>query len=122
MSSAPNPENKMTKVNDEDPISCCGLAEIASIGENANNPEETIKIVCRKMYEQFDKAAFLVFSDIKKKEAGKNLARYITKNKLGIVQKSPSRINTNSKNSLAIWTWTINKRNLYNYWRNYRNQ
>lgn len=106
----------MSKVNNDSAIECCGLSELADIADNQDNPKQTIKEVCRDMYGEDSKSAFLVFSDIKKKIAGKNLARYIIKNNLGRITKSPSAINTNSGNSLTIWTWTINKRNLYNFW------
>lgn len=100
----------MSTINDE--LSCCGVNEIENIANNINNPEQTIIDVCAETYQNGKRGAFLIFTDNKQRTAGKKLAIYITKNKLGTVIKSPISINPNSKNKLQIFIWTINKRNL----------
>jgi hypothetical protein len=100
----------MIEINDE--LDCCGINEIRSIGDNKNNPEQTIIDICSETYTSGKKGAFLMFTDINKKIAAKNLSKYILKNKLGTITKSPTSINPNSKNRLQVFIWTINKRNL----------
>ena len=94
---------------------CCGIDEIADIADH-DNPKEALKEVCHEIYYNDKTCAFMMFSDIGKKESGKALHKYITKNKLGTVTKSVSRINPNSDNSLAIWIWAMHRGNLKKWW------
>lgn len=100
----------MTQINDE--LDCCGINEIRSISDNRNNPEQTVIDVCKETYTEEKIGAFLLFTDINKREAGNNLAKYILKNDLGSIIKTPLAINPNSGNKLQAYIWTINKRNL----------
>lgn len=103
-------------------IQCCGINEIVNIYENRHNPQRTIQTVCKEMYENEEKQAFLIFSDIDRKIAGKKLSKFITKNKLGKITSSPIRTNPNSHNSLQMWIWAINKSNLKKYYNKHYKQ
>jgi len=95
-------------------MSCCGIQEIDGITEE--NSKDSIKTTCKAIFEEDEKCAFLIFTDINKKKHGKKLHKYIINNNLGQITKSPSKINPNSKHSLAIWLWTLNKPNLKQWW------
>ena len=41
--------------------------------------------------------------------SGEKFAAFITANKLGEVHRTAGRINPNSRNNIAVWTWTPNK-------------
>lgn len=110
----------MIEINTE--INCCGIGEIVDIIENENHPEITVLDICKEMYENDKRSAFLIFSDIGRKKGGINLKRYIKKHNLGTVTASPTAINSNSGNSLRMWIWTINKRNLRNYYIKHTNR
>lgn len=90
---------------------CCGIKEIANIAEDRNS-KETVRQLYEEIYENDKNASFFIFSDICRKKYGKNLHKYIIKNHLGEVIKSKSQINPNSSNSLTMWIWTLNRKNL----------
>ena len=100
-----------------DDFSCCGLNEIDGIrdDENKNHPERTVIEVAKQFFSGDKKCAFMIFTDIKRKKAGKTLEAYLRRNKLGTVTKSMPAINPNSKNSLTVWVWKINKKKLETY-------
>lgn len=98
-------------------LNCCGIDELVDIDFYKNEPKTVICDVCKTYFEDEKQCAFYMFSDINYKIAAKNLVKFIKKNKLGLITKSPSRVNPNSGNSLTIWLWTINKRNLKLYWK-----
>ena len=99
-------------------LSCCGIHELVDIGiEGDNNPpEEIIEEVCKSYFRNESKCAFYIFSDIHRKRRGKQLVEYITKNELGKITESPTKINPNSESSLKVWIWTINTKNLRIMW------
>ena len=99
-------------------LNCCGINEIADIYEN--HPDIITNQIAKDYVEKGNQSAFYIFSDIGDKKIGNSLAKYIKKNKLGLITKSPSRINPNSGNSLKVWIWTLNKQNLRNYWNKHK--
>ena len=96
-------------------MNCCGTQEIVGIIDD-NDPKETTKTVCQKLFLDEDNCAFMIFTDIGKKKPGKNLEKYIKDNKLGKTTKSNSKVNPNSRNSLTVWTWTLNNTALKKWW------
>jgi len=97
-------------------LDCCGIKEIVDIDNYTENPKQIILDICEDYYKEEHMCAFYIFSDIQKKKAGKNLKNFIQKNKLGLITLSPIRINPNSGNSLRVYLWTIDKKNLKQYW------
>lgn len=106
----------MTEYVDIQTLNCCGINEIDGIGDYKREPEKIVRDVCDRYFESTIKCAYYIFSDIGKKTAGKTLADYILKNKLGTITLPKTKINPNSKNSLNMWIWSINAANLKKYW------
>ena len=96
-------------------MNCCGTQEITGIIDD-NDPKETIKTVCQRLFSDEENCAFMIFTDIEKKKPGKNLEKYIKNNKLGKTTKSNSKVNPNSRHSLTVWVWTLNHTNLKRWW------
>lgn len=104
---------------------CCGLGEVDNI--NGEKPEEILRNIKNNFkkfypddewgYGEFN-GTFLIFSDIRKKKYGKDLAKYIVKNNLGEVGTLPSNKNPNSGNSLKVWLWRINFITLAEWYKN----
>jgi hypothetical protein len=97
-------------------LECCGIKELIDIDDYRTEPEQIIEDVCEEYYIHEHRCAFYIFSDIQDKVAGKNLRKYILKNKLGTITMSPIRVNPNSDNSLRVYIWTISRANLRKYW------
>ncbi|MFA5695834.1 MAG: hypothetical protein WC917_00010 [Bacilli bacterium] len=97
-------------------LDCCGIEELVDIADYETEPKTIIVDICTNYFENENQCAFYMFSDIQRKRSGKNLCKFIKKHKLGLITQSPSRVNPNSGNSLTIWIWTINKRNLRSFY------
>lgn len=106
----------MLQINTD--IGCCGIQEIEDISYNTENPERTIGIVAKTRFDDQCSCAFYIFSDtnMNKKKAGKNLAKYIKKHKLGTITKPTARINPNTGHSVTMWIWSVNKAKFKEYW------
>jgi len=96
-------------------LNCCGITEIANIGNDVvqsgkYNPELSIKTA------QGRKAAFYIFSvPDYNLSIGQTLAKFITENKLGTVTKVGRQLNPNSGNKLTMWVWEPDQDALTNY-------
>jgi len=101
----------MAQINKE--IECCGINEIDGIDDD---PKDILEEVCYEYFDREHRCAFYFFSDIQDKKNGIQLKNFILKNNLGKITPSPTRINPNSSNSLRMWIWAINKKNLRAYW------
>lgn len=99
-----------------DRIDCCGVNELRPIQDYPTNPEQIVKDACKEIYKRGGTGAFLIFSDTGRKTAGKNLTKFIRKNRLGTVIKSQPKINPNSRHNLTVWVWALNKQNMRNFW------
>ena len=104
----------MSQINSD--LGCCGIQEIEDICDNTNHPEDTIRLVARTRFDDQCSCAYYIFSDIGEKKAGKNLVKYIKKNKLGNITKPPTRINPNTDHSVTMWIWAVDKANFRKYW------
>lgn len=105
-------------------LECCGIKEIVEIGETFQRYENisiVIKNVCDKRYSETTKghSAFYVFSDIIdaddddwKMNAGIALKKYISSKNLGTTIETTKKVNPNSGNTLKVWIWTVNNKNL----------
>lgn len=109
---------------------CCGVDEIS--GVYTSTPIEVLKYVCREKYTGLDEEdcgcedgcddchygdiqaqAYLTFTDaIYNSNGGKRLAQYIKDNKLGTLVSPRERKNPNTGNTIKIWVWSPNERNL----------
>ena len=96
-------------------MNCCGTQEITGIIDD-NDPKATVRTVCKRLFYEEENSAFMIFTDIDKKTPGKNLAKYIKSNNLGKTTKSDSRVNPNSRHSLTVWIWALNRTNLRRFW------
>lgn len=102
--------------------SCCGVKELSDINEH-ETPSELLETFCKDWFDT-DKddpgqGCLVTFTDIvsDKGTMGPELARFITRKRLGIIKKSATRTNPNSGNSIALWVWAVNKSALKKFWR-----
>lgn len=93
-------------------LSCCGIDEMANIVDNDRDPQFSVATYARN-----GGGAFALFSSItngrgEAKSAGKQLADYIEKNKLGTVVRVGRSRNPNTDNMLTMWVWTVDQKAL----------
>lgn len=94
--------------------SCCGVNELHRI--QGNKPETILREVFRDRFlDDGVNRPFYIFTDTRESVSGRNLARFITANGLGKIQKSPTKLNGNSGNWLTVWTWTVAQANCRKY-------
>ena len=84
----------------------CGVRELRGVSWT-----EPLSLLRRL---DLSRLAHVVFSDRLTTEpwrvsSGEKFAAFITANKLGGVHRTAGRINPNSRNNIAVWTWTPNK-------------
>lgn len=102
---------------------CCGIDEYINMYRYKNVKEFLINNIDEQTDDWSNNETdfslitpFVLFSDVKEnnlnKVTGEKVYKYITKNKLGEVFKSKSRVNYNSDNHLTAYLWTINRVNL----------
>lgn len=88
---------------------CCGIDEMDGLDVN---PEATIREYCQERFDGFypednETQAFVFFSDtVHSSHKGEDLAKFITKKKLGKIIKTERKRNPNSGNMLQMWVWT----------------
>ena len=89
---------------------CCGVREIHEL---------CTYTACTAMkniaFDILDHCAFVIFTAVVASDTtgyGANFATYITNNGLGEVMRSPTRVNPNSLNKLAVWIWTVDHKAL----------
>lgn len=85
---------------------CCGIAELGNIVEN--NPKNILEFVgdCVESGD-YDRGAFLIFSNNQKQTSAAALAAFIKANKLGSIGKTDRRINPSSGNTLTAYIWGV---------------
>ena len=101
---------------------CCGVNFIDEISVDSSTTV-TLMDVCFKKYEgewgEVEEQAFLIFTDnVSESIAGKNLAKFIEEHELGIIVKTRQRKNPNTGNSVKVWVWSPNERNLKAWYNN----
>jgi hypothetical protein len=85
---------------------CCGIREIDGLSGH-RTPEAVLKDLRGRFHEDH-KWRHAVFSQAGKRSTyGKRFAAYITKEKLGTVVETETKVNPNSKNPLKAFIWTI---------------
>lgn len=113
-------------------LSCCGVSEIQGLN-GYTSAAEAMKDLCRTNFNKYSKTvhltgAFVVFSTVEaipKNEdnyeeyvftIGEAFAKYIVKNRLGVVKDCGKRINRNSSNTLHVWVWSPHMKVLNLWW------
>lgn len=101
---------------------CCGLGDLAGIQDGDVTPEQCVTAVLNDQpvaFVTFAQATFNTSSDLDSPEdvrlykhingAGKRLAAYIRKHKLGSVTGGSVHRNPNSGNPLRVWLWALDR-------------
>lgn len=103
--------------------SCCGLSEVEGL---STNPKETLLEICHSKYDEWGPGksqAFILFTDAVKYKRGTMLAKYIEKNKLGVIYKTTrAKKNPNTNNLIIVWIWSPNEKNLRSWWKKNRDE
>ena len=92
-------------------MTCCGVKEIDELHINTT-AFTAMKNIASDI---LNRCAFVIFTGVVAIDImryGENFATYITKNGLGEVMVSPTRVNPNSLNRLAVWTWIVDHKAL----------
>lgn len=89
---------------------CCAVDEISGI--TGKTPDSVLRKVCQNYFEDEDKCAFYLFTDIDKNDYKNAIAlkKFIETNKLGRVTVSRAKKNPNSGNMVKIYVWEISQR------------
>ena len=102
------------------PTSCCGLNDIDELNSH-RTPENAMMSLCEELYfedggdyldEDKPKLAFILFTELVKHKYAKRFATYISKQKLGTVIHTPSKVNLKSGNKIRAWIWTVDRKAL----------
>ncbi len=88
--------------------SCCGIGEIESLGDD---PKYMIGEAVED-HEDGDGYSMYVFTDNVSYGAGRKLAAYIRRMKLGRVTQSPVVSNPRHSSRVRLWCWIVNKKSL----------
>ena len=96
-------------------MSCCGVKEIDEL--HCYTALTSMKNIAMGV---LNHCAFVIFTGVVEgvveiggtTRYGQDFATYITKNGLGEVMVSPTRVNPNSLNRLAVWTWIVDHKAL----------
>lgn len=96
-----------------DDTSCCGLKEIDWL---STDPKLDVLEVCEERFDEGDKFAFVLFTDISTSDYGRNLSSYISRRGLGRIVKTKSKKNHNSGNMLKVYVWEISTGNLKSWY------
>lgn len=100
---------------------CCGIYEFE--GFYNNTPKQVITYIIKELKDEYWSETkpiskfppVIIFNDIiktNKLSGAEKLAKYIKKEKLGLLVCTPIRKNYNSGNKIKCWLWTLNKKNL----------
>lgn len=109
-------------------ITCCGIKEINEVQTSRNFKEELIDIIKDEengedtpWFEEgvYKGPAFVFFSTTQNSDKGDELMKFLQDNKLGEVKKMRARVNPNTSNTLVMYCWGINKKNLYTFYVKY---
>ncbi len=105
----------MGKICDLVETECCGIRELTPIMD-CNEAREAIVDAAEDWFDKDKDGAFIFFSATSDSRMGHEVAAYIEKYNLGVVQKTHAMRNPNSDNMLTMWCWAVNKRNFKSYW------
>lgn len=94
---------------DVEDTTCCGLRELSGL---FGDPKSNVLAVCEDRYLEEHNSAFIMFSDVYSLGNGRKLAAYIRRNGLGTLTKTRAKRNPNSGNSIMVWVWATNDKNL----------
>lgn len=109
-------------------ISCCGIKEISDVQAIHNYKDELIELIKdednggdEEWFEEgrYKGPAYAFFSTIQSSDKGDLLMKFIKDHKLGEVKKMRPRVNPNTSNTLTMYCWGINKKNLYTFYVKY---
>ena len=98
-------------------MACCGILEVMHLRESA--PKQTLIDICNYDHhynyeEELPKLQhhpYVIFTDHIDMKYGKNFAKFIKKNRLGIITySSKAKLNPNSGNNIRMWVWSVNWR------------
>lgn len=94
---------------------CCGVREYA--GLHGKTAPEVIRLIKKQLRYRYN-GAIVTFTDVVQKPGkgvGYRMAAIINKHKLGTIVATEPAINPNTRNTIVLWAWTINKENLNNW-------
>lgn len=98
------------------PISC-GVLQMYRL---CNNPKHHMWALARRIEKtnHSNVPAFVIFSDVVGRN-GTRLYEYLNKNRgcFGVVQETPTRVNTNSDNPIKMWVLSLNYKGLMAWYR-----
>ncbi len=83
--------------------SCCGIGEICGL----KRPDITLAEASDYGVFQYN---IYVFTDAVSYKAGKRLAEYIIKHKLGTITTSKPERNPNTRRLVQVWIWNVDKK------------
>ena len=122
----------MIEINQE--MDCCGVRELNNLS-GGNSPKEVVQQLCNGGEYLYDQSilrenprarqergryAFIIFSQAgppRTTHYGTDLAKFITKNRLGTVTESPYKINPNTGNKLRVWIWALDPVGITKWWK-----
>ncbi len=86
---------------------CCGVRELYNLGGRSL---DIIRQVHNAIEHDNLNAAYYMFADrVDDTGNGQKLARYIAKNELGKLIKTPPTYNPQSEHNLEVWLWAIDQ-------------
>ena len=100
---------------------CCGLYELHNVAyanplleiskdaylQQLYKPPEFFVQQIQDAFYRRNKKPLVVFTDNTRNQGGHALAKYIERNKLGIITRTHQRLNPNSKNDIHGWLWSV---------------
>lgn len=105
-------------------LECCGIQELANIGDNDNLDGLLMEIRNRLTYDLngsggvkygFETGAVVFTEAGRGNDYGRRLAKEIVKNKLGTVTAAPVYTNPNTSRAIRAFIWSFNKTALSAY-------
>ena len=101
-------------------LHCCGIHEFDGLYE-ADDAKEVLEFICKEWFPTWNtqkgSGAYIVFSDIGEGVEVKDIARLISKYKLGTVSKPRPKVNPNSNNTLEVLLWAVSAQAFYRWGR-----
>ncbi len=88
--------------------SCCGVDEISGIENYPDAPEQALKDLAIKYFDEPDHAAVIMFNGVIKEGYLEEFADLLKTLKLGAVVGTRAKINTNSDHKIRAFLWSVN--------------
>lgn len=92
---------------------CCGLDDISGI--QVTKVKDIIEQVIDNELDIGCRPCFYLFTEETETKRGKELKKFIEKNKLGTVYATKSKLNTNSGNDITAYIWEVDKKAVEKY-------